>query len=122
MATESVTRRSLTRLDYVAVVLAALTGLIHLVLGAAALASNLADPLGIAFIGAAAGFAAGIVAVLRGGDRARRLAIGLGIPFVLGQIVLYLLLNWPNIFGIGGVVDKIVQIALLAVLVVLYRQ
>ncbi|MFC7204646.1 hypothetical protein ACFQJC_14095 [Haloferax namakaokahaiae] len=122
MATNGTVRQPLTRLDYVGVLLAGVTGLIHLVLGAAALASNLADPLAIAFIGAAAGFAAGIVAVLRGSERARRLAIGLGIPFVLGQILLYLVLNWPNVFGIGGVVDKIVQIALLAVLVGLYRQ
>jgi hypothetical protein len=115
-------RTQLTRLDYLGVVLAAITGVIHLVLGAAALASNLADPFGLAFIAAAAGFAAGIVAVLRGDEQTRRWAILLGIPFTAGQIIFYVLLNWPNVFGVGGVVDKIVQVALLAVLVALYRQ
>lgn len=112
----------LTRLDYLGVVLAAITGFIHLVLGGAALASNLADPLGLAFVGAAAGFAGGIVAVLRGDSRTRSRAILLGIPFTAGQIVLYIALNWPDVFGVGGVVDKLVQVALLAVLFVLSRR
>ncbi|KTG29706.1 hypothetical protein [Haloferax profundi] len=112
----------LTRLHYLGIVLAAITGVIHLVLGAGALASNLADPLGLAFIGAAAGFAGGIVAVLRGDKQTRSRAVLLGIPFTVGQIVLYVAFNWPDVFGVGGVVDKIVQIALVAVLVVLYRR
>ncbi|KAB1186757.1 MULTISPECIES: hypothetical protein [Haloferax] len=121
MAT-SAARPDLTRLDYLGVVLAAITGLLHLVLGAVALSSNLADPFGLAFIAAAAGFAAGIVTVLRGSEQTRRRAILLGIPFTAGQIVLYVALNWPNIFGVTGVVDKLVQLALVAVLVVLYRR
>ncbi|WP_416838566.1 hypothetical protein [Haloferax sp. DFSO52] len=116
------TRPELSRLDYLGVVLAAITGLVHLVLGAAALSQNLGDPLALAFIGAAAGFAGGIVAVLRGSEQTRRWAILLGMPFVAGQIVLYVALNWPDIFSVVGIVDKLVQIALLAVLVVLYRQ
>ncbi|MGB9957358.1 hypothetical protein ACOZ4B_13335 [Haloferax prahovense] len=112
----------LTRLHYVGVGLAAVTGVIHLVLGAGALAASLADPLGIAFIGAAAGFAAGIVGILRGDERLRSRVVLLGIPFTAGQVVLYVALNWPDIFGIGGIVDKLVQLALLAVLVELYRR
>ncbi|MFC7129225.1 hypothetical protein [Haloferax chudinovii] len=112
----------LTRLHYVGVGLAAVTGVIHLVFGAGALAADLADPLGIAFIGAAAGFAAGIVGVLRGDERLRSRVVLLGIPFTVGQVVLYVALNWPDIFGIGGVADKLVQLALLAVLFELYRR
>ncbi|WP_367996841.1 hypothetical protein [Haloferax volcanii] len=112
----------LTRLHYVGVALAAATGAIHLVLGAGALAANPADPLGIAFVGAAAGFAAGIVGVLRGDERRRSRVVLLGIPFTAGQVVLYVALNWPNIFGIGGVADKLVQLALLGVLFALYRR
>ncbi|KAB1192505.1 hypothetical protein GJR96_03255 [Haloferax sp. MBLA0076] len=115
-------RPELTRLHYLGIVLAAITGVIHLVLGAGALASNLADPLGLAFVGAAAGFAGGIVAVLRGDRQTRSRAILFGIPFTAGQIVLYVAFNWPDVFGVGGVVDKIAQIALVAVLVVLYRR
>ncbi|WP_424007819.1 hypothetical protein [Haloferax denitrificans] len=112
----------LTRLHYVGVGLAAVTGVIHLVFGAGALAADLADPLGIAFLGAAAGFAAGIVGVLRGDERLRSWVVLLGIPFTAGQVVLYVALNWPAIFGIGGVADKLVQLALLAVLFELYRR
>ncbi|WP_396610742.1 hypothetical protein ACH9L7_10955 [Haloferax sp. S1W] len=122
MATAPSNGEDLTQLHYVGVVLAAITGLIHLALGAGSLASNLADPLGLAFIAAAAGFAGGIVAVLRGDEQLRSRAILLGIPFVAGQVVLYVALNWPNIFGIGGIVDKIVQLALIGVLFMLYRR
>ncbi|WP_411965302.1 hypothetical protein [Haloferax sp. YSMS24] len=121
MATQT-PRPELTRLHYLGIVLAAITGLVHFVLGAAALSANPADPLALSFIGAAAGFAGGIVAVLRGSEQARRWAILLGIPFTAGQIVLYVVLNWPDIFGVAGIVDKIVQIGLVAVLVVLYRR
>lgn len=115
-------RLELTRLHYLGVVLAAITGVVHLVLGAAALSANPADPLALSFIGAAAGFAGGIVAVLRGNAAARAWAILLGIPFIAGQIVLYVVLNWPDVFGVAGIVDKIVQLGLVAVLVVLYRR
>ncbi|KAB1197324.1 MULTISPECIES: hypothetical protein [Haloferax] len=116
------TRPELTRLHYLGVVLAAITGLVHLVLGAVVLSSNPADPLALSFVGAAAGFAGGIVAVLRGSERARTLAILLGIPFTAGQILLYVVLNWPDIFTVVGVVDKLVQLALVVVLVVLYQR
>ncbi|ELZ87564.1 hypothetical protein C453_04399 [Haloferax elongans ATCC BAA-1513] len=122
MATTTSDGGEVTRLHYIGVALAAVTGLIHLALGAGALASNLADPLGLAFIAAAAGFAGGIVAVLRGDEQLRSRAILLGIPFVAGQVVFYVVLNWPDIFGIGGVVDKIIQLALIGVLVTLYRR
>ena len=115
-------RPELTRLHYLGVVLATITGLVHLVLGAAVLSENPADPLALSFVGAAAGFAGGIVAVLRGSVRARTWAILLGIPFTAGQIVLYVALNWPDIFGVVGIVDKVVQVGLLAVLVELYRR
>ncbi|AFK18141.1 hypothetical protein E6P09_05095 [Haloferax mediterranei ATCC 33500] len=112
----------LTQLHYIGVVLAAITGVIHLGLGVGTLSSDPTNPLGIAFVGAAAGFAGGIIGVLRGDKTLRTWVILLGIPFTAGQIVLYVVFNWPDIISIGGVVDKVVQLALIAVLFVLYRR
>ncbi|ELZ94838.1 hypothetical protein C440_07177 [Haloferax mucosum ATCC BAA-1512] len=121
MSTSS-TQAELTQLHYVGVVLAAITGLIHLALGVGALSANATDPLGISFVGAAAGFAAGSIGILRGDETIRSWMILLGIPFTAGQIVLYVALNWPDIFQLGGVVDKVVQLALIGVLFALYRR
>jgi hypothetical protein len=105
----------LTRLDYAGIGLAAVTGVIHLVLGVGSLDS----PFGVPFLLAGVGFFAGIAAVVRG--YRRRLAYLLGIPFTLGQIVLYFALNWPDVFSPFGLFDKVVQAALVVVLVLLYR-
>lgn len=106
----------LTRLESVGVALAAVTALVHLVLGVGALPT----PFGVSFLLAAAGFVAGIVAVVR--EYRRRLVYLLGIPFTLGQILLYVAFNWPDLFSPVGVLDKVVQASLVVVLVVLYRR
>ena len=56
----------------------------------------------------------------------RRLVYALGIPFTAGQIVLWYLINFvfgtysfPADIGVYGAVDKVAQIALIAVLAVL---
>ena len=105
---------ALTPLHWAGVVLAAITGVLHLWLGV----SFIDSPLGIAFLFAGVGFLAGIAAVVS--DYRRRLVYLLGIPFTAGQIPIWFALNWPD-FGTIGILDKVVQVALVAVLVVLYR-
>lgn len=115
------TRRAdeLTRLHWVAVALAAVTGLVHLALGVGALPA----PLGFASLLAAGGFAAGIALLLAG--IYRRVVLALGIPFTAAQILLWYLLNEPTSLGDVSplaAVDKTVQPALIVVLVaLLYR-
>lgn len=106
---------SLTSLHWAGVALAAITGIVHLWLGVSFLDSG----LGIAFLVAGVGFFAGIAAVVA--DYRRRLVYLLGIPFTAGQIPIWLAVNWPD-FGAIGIADKVVQVALIAVLVVLSRR
>ena len=106
---------SLTTLHWVGVVLAVVTGVIHLVLGV----SFISDPLGWAFLAAGVGFLGGVAALLV--DYRRRLLYLLGIPFTAGQIVAWYFVNAPD-FSTPGYVDKLVQVLLIVVLVVLYRQ
>jgi len=106
---------SLTTLHWIGIGLAAVTGLIHLWLGIGFAPS----PMGLSFLFAGVVFVAAIGAVVLGVRR--RLLYLLGIPFTGGQIPIWLAVNWPD-FGVIGIVDKVVQVALIAVLVVLYRQ
>jgi hypothetical protein len=106
---------SLTSLHWLGVGLAVITGLLHLGLGV----SFGLTGFGISFVVAGLGFLAGVVALLV--DYRRRLLYGLGIPFTLGQIVLWYVVNAPE-FSTLGIVDKVVQVALVAVLAVLWRR
>jgi hypothetical protein len=106
---------SLTSLHWVGVGLAAITGGIHLWLGV----SFIDSAMGISFLVAGVGFFAGIAAVMAG--YRRQLIYLLGIPFTAGQIPIWFAVNWPEL-GTIGIADKVVQVALVAVLVVLYRQ
>ena len=114
----SLRTESLTSLHWTGVVLAVVTGVLHLVLAAL----FLPEPLGWAFLVATVGFFAGAAGVLV--DYRRRLLYLLGIPFTAGQIVLWYVQNaqnasFPSPLGIG---DKVVQVLLIVVLVLLYRQ
>jgi hypothetical protein len=111
----SLRTESLTALHWAGVVLAAVTGVIHVFLGV----SFIDSPLGWSFLVAGVGFFGGIVALLV--DYRRRLVYLLGIPFTAGQIVIWYVLNAPD-FGTPGIVDKVVQVLFIVVLVVLYRQ
>ena len=111
----SLRTESLTALHWAGVILAAVTGVIHVFLGV----SFIDSPLGWSFLIAGAGFFGGIVALLV--DYRRRLVYLLGIPFTAGQIVIWYVLNAPD-FGTPGIVDKVVQVLFIVVLVVLYRQ
>jgi hypothetical protein len=107
---------SLTPLHWVGIALAVVTGLVHLGLGLA----TVPDPLGVASVLAAAGYAGAIGLVLVG--YRRRLVVALGVPYVGSQVLLWYLLNRPS--GPGDVsataaVDKTVQLLLVGLLVVL---
>lgn len=109
---------SLTPLHWFGIVCAAITGVVHLWLGATFVDS----PMGWSFLAAGAGFFAGIGLVIL--NVRRRLVYLAGIPFTAVQIPLWWVVNdvepadllEPGI----GEFDKLVQVLLIAVLVVLY--
>lgn len=107
---------SLTRLHWIGIVLAAITGIVHLYFGVLAL-----DTLqGASFVLAGIAFFVAIGLLLL--DVRRPLLYLAGIPFTGVQVVLYFYLNWPNVLSPGGIGDKVVQVALIAILVILYRR
>ena len=111
---------SMESLHWIGVGLAAITGVIHFVLAAL----FIPEGLGIAFLVAGLGFSAGIAAIVL--DYRRRLFYLLGIPFTLGQIVLWYVANADKINagnpGALDIVDKVAQVLFVVVLVVLYRR
>ena len=124
-ATESdaVDLDGLGSLHYLGIALALLSGVIHLFLGV----NFLPETLGVAFLFAGVAFLLGAGGVLR--NYRRRLLYQLGIPFILGQIVLWYFLNFaageksfPGDVGGIGAVDKLAQVALIVVLVVLLQR
>lgn len=106
---------SLTSLHWLAVVLAFITGAVHLYLAA----SFIPEPMGIAFLVAALGFFGAVVAFLI--DFRRKLLYLLGIPFTAGQILAWYVVNAPE-FSMTGIGDKVVQVLLIVVIAVLYRR
>jgi hypothetical protein len=106
---------SLTPVHWLGIALAVVTGVLHLVLGV----SFGLGGFGISFVVAGLGFFGGCAAVLV--DYRRRLVYLLGIPFTLGQVVAWYVVNAPD-FSPLGLFDKVVQVALVVVLVVLLRR
>ena len=106
---------SLTALHWLGILLAVVTGVLHLYLGV----SFVTEPLGWSFLAAGIGFFVGAGAVVR--EYRRRIMYLLGIPFTGGQIVAWYLVNAPN-FSPLGIGDKVVQVILIVVLVVLYSR
>lgn len=116
-------RQTLTPLHYLGILLAAISGVIHLRLGVGFAPS----PLGLSFLFAGVVFLAASAAILA--DYRRRALYGLGIPFTAGQIVLWYLINFaggaksfPADVGTLGWVDKVSQVLLIVVLVALLRR
>lgn len=114
---------SLTTLHWVAMIFASATGLVHLAFGV----SNLGTPLGIAFLIAGLGYVGAIMLFLRGYRRQRLYLIG--IPYVGAHVVLYVVINWPNVVFLAdgsvfvvGLVDKAIELLLIVALIVLYRR
>jgi len=82
--------------------------------------------MGISFVLAGLGFLGAIALVML--NYRRRTVYAVGIPFTLLQIVLWYYVNFvsfgksfPADIGTLGAVDKVAQVVLLAVLVVLLR-
>lgn len=120
MATEaasgsSLQTESLTGLHWSAIVLALITGVVHLYLGV----SFITDPMGWAFLFAGVVFLAAIGGVLV--DYRRRLIYLLGIPFIAAQIVAWYFVNAPD-FSTLGLTDKVVQVVLIGILAFLYTR
>ena len=114
---------SLGGLEWTGIVAALVSAVIHIRLGVGFAPS----PLGISFILAGLGFLGAIALVLV--DYRRQAVYAVGIPFTLVQIVAWYYLNFvagpksfPGDIGTLGGIDKIAQVVLLAVLVVLLRQ
>jgi hypothetical protein len=107
---------SLTRLHWVGIALAIVTGIVHLYFGVLALNTL----QGASFVLAGIAFFVAVFLLLL--DVRRRLLYLVGIPFVGVQVVLYFVLNWPDVLNPGGIGDKVVQVALIAILIVLYRR
>jgi hypothetical protein len=124
-ATESgfVDSGALGPLHYAGVLLAVVSGLIHLRLGVGFAPS----PLGLSFLFAGVVFLAASAAVVV--NYRRGLLYRLGIPFTAGQIVLWYYLNFvagpkafPGDVGTLGAVDKVAQVLLVVVLALLARR
>ena len=118
---------SLTGLHWVGILLAALTGVIHLFLGVSGVTGTyISTELGVAFLLAGLGFFSAVVLVLL--DVRRRAVYAAGIPYTAIQLILWYYLNFatgqrsfPGDVGIMGAIDKIVQVALILVLIALLR-
>ncbi|AUV83623.1 hypothetical protein C2R22_19875 [Salinigranum rubrum] len=109
---------SMTTLHWIGVALAAVSGIVHLVLGV----RFLPGAFGISFLVATVGFAAGIAAILL--NYRRRLFYAVGIPFTAGQVVIF---AWTVVQGINelgaiAIVDKVAQIGFIVVLVLLLQR
>ena len=113
---------SLTGLHWVGIVAAVVSAAVHLLLGVRMLPSA----MGLSFVLAGLGFLGGVALVLV--DYRRRAVYAVGIPFTLVQILLWYYVNFvsfgksfPADVGTLGAVDKVAQVALIAVLVALLR-
>ena len=116
--TSQIKTASLTGLHWLAVALSLLSGVVHLVLGVMFFPQGTA----IAFLLAGIAFLVAVGLFLR--NYRRRLLYAVGVPFVLVQIILYYWINYRNQPAISPVeaVDKVAQLVLIVVLVVLYRR
>jgi len=119
---------SLGSLHWAGIALAVVSGVVHLFLGLVDPFSGGLIPLGqqVSFVLAGLGFFGAVALVLA--DLYRRTVYAVGIPFTAIQIVLWYYLNYvagPKALSQIGpieIVDKVAQVALVGVLVVLLRR
>jgi hypothetical protein len=116
---------SFTGLHWVGVLAAVVSGVVHLFLGVAFFGQG--PGLAVAFLLAGLGFLGAVVLVVLG--IRRRAVYAVGIPFTAVQIVLWYYVNFvslgqsfPGDVGLLGAVDKLAQVVLIAVLVVLLQR
>lgn len=112
---------SLTTLHWFGIVLALVSGVIHLAIGI----GSITNPLGVSFVLAGLGFFGAVALLLV--DYRRRLLYAVGVPFVGVQIVLWLALNQQWSLALDTIdpseaVDKVAQVVLVVILLVLYRR
>lgn len=103
--------QSLTPLHLFGLLLAAITGAIHLWIGV--------DSRSLALVIAGVGFAVGIVAVAA--NIRRESVVKLGIPFTATQTVYYLATHFDHL-TLVSVTDKVVQLGLIGVLILIDRR
>lgn len=103
------------------------TGVLHLYLGVSGIfGTYIGTELGVAFLLAGLGFFGGTLLGLV--NYRRRLLYLLGIPYTAVQIILWYVINFNSISdmlanaGTLGYIDKVVQVALIVILAVLYRK
>lgn len=110
---------SLTPLHWLGIAMALVSALVHLVLGV----EFFPHYMGVLFLLATGGFVGAVVLVLVG--YRRTLVYLVGVPFTLVQIVGWYVVNQPaslSALGAADVIDKVAQLVLIAVLIVLYRR
>lgn len=119
----SLDTESLSGLAYVGIIAAIISAVIHIQLGVGFIDS----PLGISFILAGLGFVGAVALVLV--NYRRRTVYAVGIPFTAVQIVLWYVFNFasgnkafPADVGTLGAIDKLAQVVLIVVLIVLLRE
>ena len=119
---------SLRAIHWLAVLCAAVSGVIHLFLGANGVTGSqyISFELGVSFLLAGLGFFGAIALVLL--DVRRRAVYTLGVPFTVIQLVLWYYFNFavgpksfPAEVGTMGAADKVAQVLLIAILVALLR-
>ncbi len=109
---------SLTTLDWIGIVLALITATVHFVIGI----MFVPELGGFAFLLAAGGFIGAIVLLLV--DYRRPLLYIVGVPYTGVQIIAWYVINRPaGPAAIGPVtaIDKVTQLVLIVVLVLLYQ-
>ncbi len=107
----------LISLDYVGILLAVITGVIHIFEGIA----NLGDGfVGVLFILVGLGFFGATVLLWLGFNR--EILYPVGIAYTGIQFTAYFALHWPNSYHPLGVADKLVQLLLIVVLFLLWQR
>lgn len=117
---------SLDGVHWLGILAALVTAAIHLLLGVRPLLTGSASGLAVSFVLAGLGFLGAVVLVLVG--YRRRMVYAVGIPYTLAQLGLWYYFNFaagpksfPADVGTLGAVDKVTQVVLVAILVVLLR-
>lgn len=107
-------------LQYGIIALTVITALIHLVLGI----TFFPDFLGILFILNAIGYLVLLAGLYFVPQLAKRRGTfrWLLLAFTAITFVLYFVFNWPNIWGLGGLVDKAVELLLIILLLIDLRK
>lgn len=108
---------------YLAIALAAVTGVVHLVLGVGGVVTGETVGLAVSFVLAGLGYFGAVALVVL--NVRRKLLYAAGVPYTAVQIALWYWLNYgatgdPLVLSPVAVVDKVAQVGLIVALVYLY--